>query len=171
MYHHAEKSDLPRCGCWRFKRLWRQRLHLRHHRTRRNFVLLGDYTQLGISNSLVSPAGSTVSMDVVDVACGLYHVCALTADGRVNCFGEDNYGEGQSTLTLSEAFPTQVAVGADHTCVAGAVPNPVYCWGQRQWSAWYLLGGSAPRHASGSTFTGGLLLTLNPRRCELGIAT
>lgn len=89
----------------------------------------GDYTQLGISNSLVSPAGSTVSMDVVDVACGLYHVCALTADGRVNCFGEDNYGEGQSTLTLSEAFPTQVAVGADHTCVAGAVPNSVYCWG------------------------------------------
>jgi alpha-tubulin suppressor-like RCC1 family protein len=93
----------------------------------------GDYTQTGIVNTLVAPAGASVALDVQNVSCGLYHVCALTGSGQISCFGNNNYGEGQSSLSyssLGESFrPAQLAAGAHHSCMAGTTVNSVYCWG------------------------------------------
>tara|TARA_B100000683_G_scaffold235576_1_gene239466 strand:+ start:2282 stop:4777 length:2496 start_codon:yes stop_codon:yes gene_type:complete len=93
----------------------------------------GDYTQSGGDNPLVAPAGASVALDVQQVSCGLFHVCALGGHGQVSCFGNNNYGEGQSSLSyasLGDDFaPTVVAAGAYHTCMAGALANSVYCWG------------------------------------------
>jgi alpha-tubulin suppressor-like RCC1 family protein len=75
------------------------------------------------------------------IAVGFYHVCAIV-DGRVQCWGENTYGElGRGTRDVT-AVPTTVGglpalaadvrVGAGHAC-ARLTNGDVYCWGQNNY--------------------------------------
>ncbi|MFO0550256.1 MAG: hypothetical protein U0271_17815 [Polyangiaceae bacterium] len=76
-------------------------------------------------------------VDVVGLALGFGHVCALVSDGTVQCWGENSGGQlGDGTLQgRMTAAPVpglsnvrQIAGGADHTC-AVLEDGTVECWG------------------------------------------
>ena len=99
------------------------------------------YGQLGSStipgSAVPSPVGGLPS-DVVSIAAGFSHMCALTAEGRALCWGNDEWGQlgdGKSSsfnpTAVTVDVPAGIAMiagGEDHTCVvteAGAA----LCWG------------------------------------------
>jgi len=72
----------------------------------------------------------------VAVSAGYDHACALTATGRVECWGANDLGQlgDGSTIDRAEPVPvslpapaSQVASGYSHTCAL--VAGRVYCWG------------------------------------------
>lgn len=76
--------------------------------------------------------------NVISLAAGRAHTCALMSHGTVRCWGDNSDGQlGDSTTTARE-LPTSVlalpepavalTAGDDHTCAAGA-SGEVYCWG------------------------------------------
>lgn len=80
---------------------------------------------------------------VTQVACGLYHTCALTSTGEVYCFGDNTLGAlGAPVATISSATPlrvtglssaaVEVKVGIDHSRMSCArlMDSTVWCWGQ-----------------------------------------
>ncbi|MFO0568384.1 MAG: hypothetical protein U0263_22170 [Polyangiaceae bacterium] len=79
--------------------------------------------------------------EVVDVALGREHGCALEASGRVLCWGGNSYGQlGAGSGASTELAPVRVAgvegaqalaAGSLHTCALLAEGN-VSCWG---WNA------------------------------------
>ncbi|HEY2407838.1 MAG TPA: hypothetical protein VGI10_17640 [Polyangiaceae bacterium] len=77
---------------------------------------------------------------VTSVASGLYHTCALFADGTVKCWGDNSYGQlgtGVGCLQKSSApLPVShlrgvkaLSAGDLHTC-ALLVDGTVACWGE-----------------------------------------
>jgi len=101
--------------------------------------------QLGDGSSQqVHPLPSSVvslETDVVSVAAGSYHTCAVTAEGDVKCWGQNAYGcLGDGTHT-NHPLPTSVAsLGGEalavsayemHTC-ALLRDGRVSCWGNDQ---------------------------------------
>lgn len=82
--------------------------------------------------------------DVVQVAAGENHACALRSDGVALCWGANTRGQLGNGTTDSTATPTLVAQGAvrytqltaglQHTCAVSAdrAGSPgLYCWGAR----------------------------------------
>jgi alpha-tubulin suppressor-like RCC1 family protein len=72
-----------------------------------------------------------------DVGGGHYHTCVTTTDGRVRCWGRNDYGSlGNSTMTDSMApvdvtgvaDALEVTGGQHHTCVRRR-DGTVWCWG------------------------------------------
>ena len=70
------------------------------------------------------------------VSAGYDHACALTATGKVECWGANESGQIGDGTTTDRALPvpvplpaavTQVAAGYAHTCALAAAK--VYCWG------------------------------------------
>lgn len=107
---------------------------------------LGDDTS---TNSQLPVAVQNLPGDVVSLALGQGHSCALNATGAVYCWGWNGYGQlGNGTQTSSPtATPVNglssgvlaIATGAAHTCALLA-GGSVRCWG---WNVYGALGDGA----------------------------
>lgn len=103
---------------------------------------LGDVEKPGVAAPVTLP-GAAVSVGV-----GLYHACAVLADGGVTCWGSNNYGQlGNGNLagigygSDSAAMPPpvlrfespvkQMSLGLFHSC-ALLQSGAVRCWGHNQ---------------------------------------
>ncbi len=71
------------------------------------------------------------------VSVGRYHSCALAADGRIFCWGQNAYGELGDGTTTARSYPAVVAgsvsysaISANtyHSCALGSA-GEAYCWG------------------------------------------
>ncbi|MGZ6419210.1 MAG: immunoglobulin domain-containing protein, partial [Pseudobdellovibrio sp.] len=101
-----------------------------------------NYGQLGVPNVTSSSVPVSVSIpgNVIAVSAGSGHTCAVTMNSDVYCWGNNNFGQlGQGVsggyssspvkITTDMNFPTDVAAGGDHTCVAGPNSVSTYCFG------------------------------------------
>jgi alpha-tubulin suppressor-like RCC1 family protein len=70
------------------------------------------------------------------IAAGVAHTCAITPEGGVQCWGNNNYGQlGDGSYTRSNIRvdvtgllgATTIVAGGNHTCVLAG--NDVWCWG------------------------------------------
>ena len=107
------------------------------------------YGQLGDNSNIdhVTPADVFgLTSGVSAIATGTFHACALTATGRVNCWGQNNFGQLGNDSTANSPVPVTVASapgalarplgsvvaisaqGGQHTCalIGG---GGVKCWG------------------------------------------
>ena len=122
---------------------------------------MGEGTSANANTPQLSPVESNVT-DAVDLCAGLDHVCALQADGGIECWGfNDKFQLGDDTATSREApvAVTRIGPGGD---LAGALdidcfnkqtcarlPNgDVVCWGEP--SELQLGGGVGTPGASGT---------------------
>jgi alpha-tubulin suppressor-like RCC1 family protein len=97
---------------------------------------LGDGSA-GITSYKNTPVTVANLTDAVALSAGSYHTCALKADGSVNCWGENSYGQlgdgttvnKTSTLAISGiSNAVALSAGANHTCALKA-DRSVACWG------------------------------------------
>ena len=61
---------------------------------------------------------------------GNRHTCARTVEGRVRCWGSNNFG--QSSVPADLGPVAQIGVGANHSC-ALTVGGEVRCWGDNEY--------------------------------------
>ena len=76
--------------------------------------------------------------DIVGVAAGKVHTCAVTQSGAALCWGDNSYGQLGDGTTTAKLIPTQVkglasgvaaiTTGHTHTC-ALMLDGAVFCWG------------------------------------------
>ena len=89
--------------------------------------------------SIAQPVAAATSSPVVALAAGDEHTCALYADGAVQCWGANDFGQLGNPDVESSAVPVPVRLPADaeavaidtgafHTC-AVTRDHRVYCWG------------------------------------------
>lgn len=94
---------------------------------------------LGIAGPDLDRAGAPVELGGAaarQIACGLFHSCAITVAGDLHCWGSNSSGQIGPELGMETVGPTRVvtgtarAVGAGqlHTC-ALASDGAVTCWG------------------------------------------
>jgi alpha-tubulin suppressor-like RCC1 family protein len=94
----------------------------------------------GLPQSATTPQNVTgLAADVRKVVGGLYHACALTTTGTVQCWGSNAYGQLGDGTPVQRAIPIQVpgligigsstrlAPSAVHTCAL--IANHAQCWG------------------------------------------
>jgi alpha-tubulin suppressor-like RCC1 family protein len=99
--------------------------------------------QLGVGDNISTDSMSTPvdlgDVEVIDVAAGGNHTCALLTNGDVWCWGLDSSGElgdgandPQNAPTVAVDFAdvaaTKIVTGLAHSC-ALLESNAVYCWG------------------------------------------
>ena len=104
----------------------------------------GNNTTIGDSESPASAGDVLVGEDVVQIAVGGRHACALVGVGLVRCWGEAEYGqlgygntndigdnEAPSTAGIVDVggLATQIEAGEDHTC-ALLTDGAIRCWGR-----------------------------------------
>ncbi|MDH5491930.1 MAG: MopE-related protein, partial [Myxococcales bacterium] len=100
-----------------------------------------DVGQLGTGSS-GSPALSPVSVaglsDIVALAAGDYHTCAVAASGLIRCWGLNGWGQLGNGDSVSSASPVPVSLLSDATGITGGgnfscalqASGSVQCWGQ-----------------------------------------
>lgn len=96
---------------------------------------------LGLLGVGAPAAGAEYSVQVVQIASGSGHNCALTETGRVYCWGRNDVGQlgdgtthERRTPVIVGALPasiTAIVAGARHTC-ALTETGQAYCWGDNQ---------------------------------------
>ena len=72
----------------------------------------------------LDPSGSE---DIVQLALGDDHSCALSGDGAVSCWGRDDFGQSSPPDDLDVA--QVIVAGGDHTCAILSDGSP-HCWGR-----------------------------------------
>ncbi len=99
----------------------------------------------GIANATdllvpTAPTGSSV-VDVVQIAVGARHTCALRANGKVWCWGDNTQGQAKASGSGNQATPFEVpgidgaksiAAGGEHSC-AIIGNGETWCWGRNNW--------------------------------------
>ena len=109
----------------------------------------GSLGQLGISGNKLTDANfNTLKKvnkpvliealsNVVHLAAGTNHTCAVTSDGKIHCWGQNSSGQLGDGTKVSSSRPVEVksilnasslALGAYHSC-ALTLDGQVYCWG------------------------------------------
>ncbi len=92
----------------------------------------------------IAPAVVPGVEDAVDVTTGSDHTCALLADGRVKCWGDNEHGQLGNGTTSASFTPvdvpdirlgTMISSSHEHTCVGEALGGvarhvSVKCWGR-----------------------------------------
>jgi alpha-tubulin suppressor-like RCC1 family protein len=75
--------------------------------------------------------------EVHAIAAGIAHTCAITPEGGVQCWGNNDYGQLGDGRHLGSNIPvtvvgigggTTIVAGGNHTCVLSG--GDVWCWGQ-----------------------------------------
>lgn len=93
-----------------------------------------DQGQLGDGRTMAQTAPAVVigtsALDLVEIAAGGDHTCALGRNGRVHCWGANTAGERGVVTELVDAVG--IAAGARHTCALRA-SGSVVCWGSNQY--------------------------------------
>ncbi len=95
--------------------------------------------------SIAQPAAAATPSPVVALAAGDEHSCALHADGVVQCWGSNSFGQLGVDDVASTSTPVTVQLpagaqavaidtGAFHTC-AVMRDHSVYCWGYNGWGS------------------------------------
>ena len=96
---------------------------------------LGDNTT---TNKLIPTDVTGLSTGVTAITAGMYHTCALLADGAVKCWGENGAGQLGDNTTTNKLIPTDVAglstgvtaiSAGSHTC-ARLTTGAAKCWGE-----------------------------------------
>jgi len=88
-----------------------------------------------------SPTGSPIGVGVASLSARDRHVCALTREGAVWCWGANQRGELGDLTQISRPQPTAVALpsgqpmqaiatGSAHSCALGG--GKIWCWGANQ---------------------------------------
>jgi alpha-tubulin suppressor-like RCC1 family protein len=101
---------------------------------------IGDGT--GESPKTVPAGVQAMSSDVISIVCSYYHTCALTSNGAMYCWGQNDYGQlGDGTqaafrLTAGAVSGmtsgvTLISAGAKHTCAVKS--GQLYCWGRNEY--------------------------------------
>lgn len=100
-----------------------------------------EYGQLGDGTTLTQTQPVDViglTFDVIAIAAGASHTCALTTSHTVKCWGDNQYGQLGNGTTTREHTPVdimglpddvvQITVGSNHSCALLATGD-VRCWG------------------------------------------
>ena len=108
-----------------------------------------NYGQLGNNSTTdssvpvaVNTSGVLSGKTLVAIYSGGYHTCVLDSDGKVYCWGENNYGQLGNNSTTSSTVPvavntsgvlsgkvlTNISVGYAYTCAIDST-GKAYCWG------------------------------------------
>lgn len=95
--------------------------------------------------------GTRSECSVVEVSAGDEHACAVTATGRLYCWGANARGQLGDGTTRDSASPRRVALddvvsvsaGAEHTCAVAGTPPAIHCWGMNATSQLGIPGGDA----------------------------
>lgn len=118
------------------------------------------------SEGTTSPVSVRTDAVFSQVTAGQMHTCALAPDGRVWCWGDNQWGQLGDGTTRNRSVPVpvsgdhrfaSVSAGGGHTCGATA-SGAVLCWGDNFFGA---VTGSALAHTPDTCSGGG------DRRCTL----
>ena len=76
--------------------------------------------------SLTPPGGTSTSSDIVQVAAGREHFCAVDASGVAHCWGPNT--ENETLVPYGSHSFVQVDAGRDHSCGVTS-DGGMLCWG------------------------------------------
>jgi alpha-tubulin suppressor-like RCC1 family protein len=129
--------------------------------------------ELGLSTATATKYGVAVKVPgltgPIAIAAGEYFTCALSSDGTVHCWGNNDYGELGDNSGYSHNIPwsvtgltnaTAIAAGFHHAC-AILSDSTVECWGQLG------PGGNTPTPAAVSGLTGVTAIAAGGDTCAL----
>lgn len=95
------------------------------------------------STSCRFACGSDGCDEVRQIAVGYDHACAVTAEGRVACWGRGTEGRLGNDSLVSSSVPVlvnglagvvAVAAGAQHSCAIVGEDHALYCWGSNEFN-------------------------------------
>src|SRR5206468_3855923 len=101
-----------------------------------DFGQLGDGATANQGSPMPVILSQTESVRAAAIATGTSHTCALSADGRIFCWGRGDSGQlGRDAVTSSPPglvvgtpAASAVATGGAHSCALTAEGH-VWCWG------------------------------------------
>lgn len=93
------------------------------------------------STPALTPVQISGLRDVLAIAAGNHHTCAIDGSGAVWCWGDNAFGQlghdsriAHPGLVRVDGIPTMVivAAGGEHSCASTEL-GAVWCWGSNQW--------------------------------------
>lgn len=98
-----------------------------------------DATGAAVTSAQPVALGLGAGVTVTALAAGAQHACAALSDGRVQCWGDDAFGQvdgaptplarGPTTALAGRGAIAELALGAEHTC-ALTTAGALWCWGR-----------------------------------------